>query len=186
MHIPYFDFHLLFREIKAFIYDSPFIDLGASKMPGCSFKVVGNPIITVAYAIGFPKNSKWRNPVSNLLLKYQKIDYFRKLKEKWFRGGCFYTGRSSQSAEEMKPVNFGGLFFILGGAIVVCFLILLGECLWSRHERKEGRFTPKRIGQSNKSSIILSFSDDQRKERSQGGNFSTRVRSETIPPFLVV
>ncbi|RMX35776.1 hypothetical protein pdam_00021767, partial [Pocillopora damicornis] len=131
------------------------------------------------------KKGSWRDPVSNLLLKYQKIDYFRKLKEKWFRGGCFYTGRSSQSAEEMKPVNFGGLFFILGGAIVVCFLILLGECLWSRHERKEGRYTPKRIGQSNKSSIIRSFSDEQRKERSQGGNFSTRVRSETIPPFLV-
>ena len=58
-------------------------------MPGCSFKVVGNPIITVAYAIGFPKNSKWRDPVSNLLLKYQKIDYFRKLKENGLEEAVF-------------------------------------------------------------------------------------------------
>ena len=120
-------------------------------MPGCSFKVVGKPIITVAYGMGFPKNSKWRDPVSSLLLKYQRIDYFRKLKEKWFRGGCFFTGRSSQSAEEMKPVNFGGLFLILGGAMVLCFFILLGEYLWSRHERKAAKYTPKKMGQSDKS-----------------------------------
>ncbi|XP_022780986.1 glutamate receptor ionotropic, NMDA 1-like [Stylophora pistillata] len=129
-------------EIKAFIYDSPFIDLGASKMPGCSFKVVGKPIFNAPYGLAFPRNSKWRDPVSNLLLKYQRKDYFWKLKGKWFRGGCFFTSRTSKNAEEMRPVNFGGLFLVLGGTIVVCFFILLGEYLWSRHEQKAGKYTP--------------------------------------------
>ncbi|KAJ7374541.1 Glutamate receptor ionotropic, NMDA 2B [Desmophyllum pertusum] len=138
-------------ELDAFIYDSPFIDLGASKMPGCSFKVVGKPIITKAYAVAFPKNSQWRDPVTHLLLRYRMKDYFRKLQDKWFyRGGCLHAKGPSQSAySEMKPGNFSGLFLICCGALATCFLILFVEYLWSRKERKAGKYTPNEIGQNN-------------------------------------
>ena len=166
------------REINAFIYDSPFIDLGASKMPGCSLMLIGKPKITKAYAMAFPEHSKWTDPVTNLLLKYERKDYFRQLKDKRFRGGCFYTDGASQSNYKMKPANFSGLLFILCGATTTRFLLLLGEYLWSRHERKEGKYAPNKIRQS-----ITSVPDEQQNEQHRSENFGRRLQSQTIPPF---
>ena len=129
------------RELDAFIYDSPFIDLGASKMPGCSFQVVGNPIFTKAYAVAFSKESKLRDPVTNLLLKYQRNDYFRKLTDKWFQGSCLQSKGSHQKAFKMKPGHLSGLLFICCGAVAACFVILFGEYLWSCKQRKKGKYT---------------------------------------------
>lgn len=140
----------LIRALDAFIYDSPFIDLGAAKMPGCSFKVVGSPIVTKAYAVAFPKESKWKDPVTNLLLKYQRKDYFRKLKDKWFKGGCLHSKGSPQSAYKMKPKYLHGLFLICCGAVGTCFVILFGEYLWSRRKKKQGKYSTSQFDSSKR------------------------------------
>lgn len=115
-------------------------------MPGCSFKVVGDPIITKAFAVGFPKKSKWRVPVTNLLLKYEMKDYFRELQDKWFQGGCLHSKESHPNAYRTTPANLSGLFFIYFGALPTSFLILFAEYLWSRKERKKGKYAANRIG----------------------------------------
>ena len=118
-------------------------------MPGCSFKVVGTPITTKAYAVGFPKESKWKDPVTNLLLKYQRKDYFRKLKDKWFKGSCLQSQGSPKSAYRMKPTYLRGLVLICCGAVATCFVILFGEYLWSRKQKKQGKYTTTRKAQGN-------------------------------------
>ena len=118
-------------------------------MPGCSFRVVGSPITTKAFGVAFPKHSTWREPVTNLLLKYQRKDYFRKLTDKWFQGGCLHSKGSSQNAYRMKPANLSGLFLICCGAVATCFVILLGEYLWSRKDRKQGKYITNRIAQNS-------------------------------------
>ena len=148
-------------------------------MPGCSLMVVGKPIITKAYAMAFPKHSKWTDPVTNFLLKYERKDYFRQLKDKWFRGGCFYTDGPSQSAYKMKHANFSGLLLILCGGMATCFLLLLGEYLWSRHERKVVKYAPNKIRQS-----ITRVPDEQQKETYRSEHFGRRLQSQAIPPFL--
>ena len=109
-------------------------------MPGCSFRVVGHPIATKAYAMAFPPNSPWKDPISHLLLKYERKDYFRKLTQKWFIGGCLYAKRPTEGAHRMQAGNFSDLFLIYFGVIVTCFLLLLPEHLWHYRVKKTGSY----------------------------------------------
>ena len=139
--------YVLCRYLKAFIYDSPFLDYGASKSPGCFFRVVGKPIRTKSYAFGFPKNSAWKESITKLILKYQRKNYFDTLTKKWFMGsGCLdsASGKSSVShAHRMASFNFSGLFTICACAMIFCGLLLALEAIYFkvRYAKKSGEVT---------------------------------------------
>ncbi|XP_031570969.1 glutamate receptor ionotropic, NMDA 3A-like [Actinia tenebrosa] len=123
-------------ELDAFIDDSPFIDLTASKQPDCSFKIVGHAITMHGYGFAFPKNSKWTTPISQLMLKYERRDYFRHLRKKWFTGVCDNSKEAQSKAYRMEFQHFSGLFLVSSIAFVICFALLIVEVFLNRCRRK--------------------------------------------------
>ena len=101
-------------------------------MPGCGFRVVGKPIKTKVYALAFPKKSLWKEPISKLMLKYERKDYFRALTHKWFSGSCLTSKSSAKTIEayRMEIFNVAGLFVICCGTALLCGLLLALEVLW--------------------------------------------------------
>jgi hypothetical protein len=127
---------LFFRELDAFIDDSPFIDLTASKQPDCAFKIVGRAISMHGYGFAFKRNSKWKTPISQLLLKYERRDYFRRLRKKWFTGICDKSKEVHSKAYRMEFQHFSGLFLFSSIAVILCFVLLIVELFLNRCRRR--------------------------------------------------
>lgn len=121
----------VFRQLDAFIDDSPYLDLAASKQADCSFRIIGRPIKMNTLGIVFRRGSKWIEPITNLLLKYERKDHFRKLRQKWFSGVCA-NAETTNKANELAAKHFGGLFLVCLAAIVICGMLLIIELVWYR------------------------------------------------------
>lgn len=88
------------------------------------------------YGFAFRKNSKWKTPISQLMLKYERRDYFRRLRKKWFTGICDNTKEAQSKAYRMEFQHFSGLFLFSLIAVVLCFVFLIAELFLNRCRRK--------------------------------------------------
>lgn len=112
------------------------MDFLASRQPDCSFKIVGRSIKLHSYGFGFTKGSKWKTPISKLILQYKKRDFFHRLRKKWFGGVCADKQKSTAVAYQMEFKQFSGLFFSCSLAMLSCFGLLIVEHFFYRFNRK--------------------------------------------------
>ena len=77
----------LFRNLKAFIWDSPILYHESSK--DCSLTTAGELFGRSAYGIGLPKNSPWTNEVSLSILNLHESGKMEELETSWIDiGNC--------------------------------------------------------------------------------------------------
>jgi len=112
------------------------MDFIASRQPDCSFKIVGHAISQHSYGFAFRKDSKWKTPISQLILQYKKRDFFHRLRKKWFTGVCAHKEKMSTQAYKMEFKHFSGLFFACSMGMVACFMLLVTEHAFQRFNRK--------------------------------------------------
>ena len=137
------------RELDAFIAMSPYVDVAASKFPGCPFIFVGEPLHEGVTAIAFSIGSPWKRPISNLIDIYRRKEYFRLLRNKWFRSDCSKT-TNLKKANKFGIQEFGGLFLVcFAVSPVVCLLLLIIEILWYLKVRRKKRTYVMRQERSN-------------------------------------
>ena len=63
----YFNF-ACYRELHAFLYDAVVLDYLSGKDDQCKLRVVGNWYAMTGYAIGFPKQSKFKTMINKELI----------------------------------------------------------------------------------------------------------------------
>ena len=136
------------RELDAFIALSPYVDVAASKFPGCPFIFVGEPLFEGVTAIAFSIGSPWKRPISNLIGIYRRKEYFRLLRNTWFRTDC--KKMNVKKANKFGIQEFGGLFLVcFAVSPVVCLLLLIIEILWYLKVRRKKRTYVMRQESSN-------------------------------------
>lgn len=79
-------FYAVFRELKAFIWDSPVLYYETSK--DCSLTTAGELFGRSAYGVGLPKNSPWTNEVSLAILNFHESGKMEDLETLWIETGA--------------------------------------------------------------------------------------------------
>ena len=129
----WFVYIYLLRELDAFIYPSPFLEVEASRISDCPFLILDTPIDKDTCAVAFSKGSVWGHPINNLIENYQNKEYFRELKNKWFRTECAVQSNLVGEAGRTNVQHFSGLFFFCFVVFpVICLLLLVIETCWYR------------------------------------------------------
>ena len=121
-------------ELNAFIHETPFLTYHSSKQSDCSLKIFGN-LNQGGYAFSVPKNSAWKQLLSQAVLKLKEQEVIEDLYKKWLPVSC--TDNSTNSQYEPVQINyFGGLFFILLLFLLISMCLLGGEHFCYRHHRR--------------------------------------------------
>ena len=124
----------------AIIADSPIIDYLVSRKnvynPNCTLTSIGDgQFSSGGYGLGLAKNSPFTDDFSLAILELRKIGEIEKLKNEYFsyqRTCTSVTAIAASASMNMnnEPINleeFGGLFIILGIAVVISLIVLLVE-----------------------------------------------------------
>ena len=124
----------------AIITDSPITDYFVSRKnvynPNCTLTSIGDgQFSSGGYALGLTKNSPFTDDFSLAILELRKIGEIEKLKNEYFsyQRTCTSETAIATSAsmnmnnEQINLEEFGGLFIILGIAVVISLIILLAE-----------------------------------------------------------
>jgi ionotropic glutamate receptor NMDA 1 len=102
----------IFRELKAFIWDSPVLYHESSK--DCSLTTAGELFGRSAYGIGLPKDSPWTDEVSLAILNFHESGKMEALETAWIDiGNCPESSNA--------PATLG-LSHMLGKYILQSFL----------------------------------------------------------------
>lgn len=103
----------------------------------CSLEVIEDNIMRFSLAFPVRKNFPWLSVFNEAILQYRESDELQKLYAKWFHAGaCPITGPGSFTVR-LGISNFGGLIFITGVTIAVCFILLLPEHFYWRYMREK-------------------------------------------------
>ena len=95
----------------------------------CDIEIVGNQFSARPYALGIRKNNPLKQNISDKILQYQRELILDNLKSKWWgtNSKC-----KTQSASNKSVITFnstGGLFIIMGCAIILAMVVLLLDLL---------------------------------------------------------
>ncbi|KAH9418715.1 hypothetical protein DERP_004041, partial [Dermatophagoides pteronyssinus] len=99
----------------------------------CNLTQIGGLLDTKGYGIATRKRSKYRNLLSEAILKLQESGRLLELKEKWWKqkkggGQCIDDAKkSSSSVTALKMDNVGGVFVVLIGGLALAFCVALCE-----------------------------------------------------------
>ncbi|XP_075590538.1 glutamate receptor ionotropic, kainate 2 isoform X2 [Dermatophagoides farinae] len=99
----------------------------------CNLTQIGGLLDTKGYGIATRKRSKYRNLLSEAILKLQESGRLLELKEKWWKqkkggGQCIDDAKkSSSSVTALKMDNVGGVFVVLIGGLALAFCLALCE-----------------------------------------------------------
>jgi len=72
------------KEVKAVVYDAPILLYHANKASGGQQKVVGRLFERQSYGIALQRDSKYRKPINEALLRLRENGYLDELNTKWF------------------------------------------------------------------------------------------------------
>ena len=123
----------------AIITDGPYIEFLTSRKgqynPNCTLKSIGDGHFSPAgFALGLTKNSPFTNDFSLALLELRGKDEIEDLRIEYFdhRRTCtseiaITSASISMDTEQIELKRFGGLFILLGMAIVISLIFLLVE-----------------------------------------------------------
>ena len=128
------------HENIAIITDSTFIDYFVSRKgeynPNCTLTSIGDgQFSSGGYALGLTKNSPFTNDFSLAILQLRIIGEIEKLTNEYFNYQRTCTSETAIAAsasvktgtEQIDLEAFGGLFIILGIAVVLSLIVLLAE-----------------------------------------------------------
>ena len=162
----------------AYIFDSPVIDFISSRRgeynPECTLQNIGEGLFfPVSYGLGLTKNSPYTDDFSLAILEMVEEGEIELLTTEYFEyqrtcvGEVAVDGTSaSTDTEQLTLESVGGLFILLGTAIILSLLTLLIELTYhflknriTLHKRQNSlSITPVRehkLIQSNKQSSVL-------------------------------
>lgn len=88
-------------------------------------------------------DSKYRNLLSQAILKLQETGRLHMLKEKWWKqkkggGQCLDDSKKSSSVTALKIDNVGGVFVVLLGGLNLAFFVAICEFMWRSRKSSSG------------------------------------------------
>ena len=132
----------------ALIFDSPIIDFISSRKgeynPHCTLKDIGEGLFfPVSYGLGLTKDSPYTDDFSLAILEIIKEGVIERLSNEYFKyqrtcvSEAAMTGASaSMDTEQITLDSVGGLFILLGIAIILSFIILLIEFAYHAQQKR--------------------------------------------------
>ena len=126
----------------AFIFDSPIIDFISSRRgqynPNCTLKNIGEGLFfPVSYGLGLTKDSPYTDDFSLAILEIVEEGEIERLSTEYFEyqrtcvSEVAVSGASaSMGTEQINLYSVGGLFILLGIAIILSFVILSIELVY--------------------------------------------------------
>ena len=124
----------------ALISDSPLVDYWVSRKgnhnPNCTLTSIGDGLFSPGgYALGLTKNSPFTDDFSLAILELRENGEIEKLRNEYFSYQRNCTSETAMAAsasvnmetEQIDLEAFGGLFIILGIAVVISLISLLAE-----------------------------------------------------------
>lgn len=91
---------------------------------------------TIILYLSNRKESRFRTPLSQAILKLQESGMLHTLKDRWWKqkkGGGQCTDdskKSSSSVTELNLANVGGVFVVLLGGLALAFFVAICEFMW--------------------------------------------------------
>ena len=73
-------------NLDALFYDAVVLDYLSGQDDGCKLRVVGNWYAMTGYAIGFPKQSKFKEMINKELIDLHHSGEIERLRRFWFTG----------------------------------------------------------------------------------------------------
>ena len=139
---------VLYDDI-ALIFDSPIVDFVSSRRsdeynPHCTLKDIGQgSFLPISYALGLTKDSPYTDDFSLAILEIVEEGEIERLTNEYFEfqrtcvSEIAMTGASaSMDTEQITLDSVGGLFILLGIAIVLSFIILLIEFAYNSLQKR--------------------------------------------------
>ncbi|KAL9925587.1 glutamate receptor ionotropic, kainate 2 isoform X1 [Glossina fuscipes] len=122
------------KRLYAFLMESTTLEYIVERQ--CDLMQVGGWLDYKTYGIAMPFNSPYRKQISGAVLKLGEAGTLSALKRKWWKemhggGNCTVAEAASSSTPELKLVNVGGVFLVLGIGLLCSIVIGLVEFLWN-------------------------------------------------------
>nr|CAH8874202.1 unnamed protein product [Trichobilharzia regenti] len=126
------------REEYAFLLESTMNEYYTQR--DCELMQVGGLLDSKGYGIGLPEGSKYRDPISEAILKLQKSQMLEKLKFYWWREHdiekpCDTSPTKSSDANSLGVEKVGGCFVMLLIGMAVSLLVGLLEFVCNAYRR---------------------------------------------------
>ncbi|CAH1776022.1 unnamed protein product [Owenia fusiformis] len=111
-------------KIDAYLDDTPVLEYARATMDNdCKLKMVGQGFGDDGYGIGLQKNSWIQEVLSKKILDYHESGYIEDLRRHYFNVRA--CAREGAKQEGLQPTHFAGLFYVLLGALIFSFIMLL-------------------------------------------------------------
>ncbi|CAL8105330.1 unnamed protein product [Calicophoron daubneyi] len=126
------------REEYAFLLESTMNEYYTQR--DCDLMQVGGLLDSKGYGIGLPEGSKYRDPISETILKLQKTQVIEKLRFFWWRKHnvetpCEKVQMKSSDTSSLGVEKVGGCFVMLLIGMGVSLVISLFELLYHSYHR---------------------------------------------------
>ena len=160
----------------AFIIDSPLVDYLVSRRgkynPDCTLTSIGDGQFSPSgYGLALTKNSPFTDDFSLAILELREKGEIENLRDEYFsyQRTCtseiaMVSASVNANTEQIDLMTFGGLFIILGIAIVISLSVLLAEHTFKHRKSIKATIT-KKINGCRKEEETPSLSDSQEEFR---------------------
>ncbi|CAK9294817.1 unnamed protein product [Gordionus sp. m RMFG-2023] len=106
----------------------------------CDLQQVGGLLDSKGYGIATPRNSPYRDPVSNAILKLQEEGVLHKLKDYWWKEKVEKKCPKEEKkdvANELTMKNVGGIFLLLVVGLIISLITVTFEFVWKTIQKAE-------------------------------------------------
>ncbi|KAK3097411.1 hypothetical protein FSP39_009413 [Pinctada imbricata] len=136
-------YNKVLNEEYAYFAESPSIEYQIQRK--CDLMQIGNWLNSIGYGIAFPRNSPWRDQISNEILRLQEAQEIQRLFNLWWKeldGGGKCTEETKKISAALTIDNVGGVFVLLVGGCLAGLLVALFEFVWkARKNAREDKQT---------------------------------------------
>lgn len=123
----------------AYLGESAIIDYNVQR--NCDLMQVGGRLDSKGYGIATPRESPYRDLISDAILKLQEEQVITLLYNKWWREGygavkC-ENEDANKDASELGVSTVGGVFVVLGGGLATGLIAAMMEFVWKAKKNAE-------------------------------------------------
>ncbi|XP_036354915.1 glutamate receptor ionotropic, kainate 2-like isoform X2 [Octopus sinensis] len=123
----------------AYLGESAIIDYNVQR--NCELMQVGGRLDSKGYGIATPRESPYRDLISDAILKLQEEQVITLLYNKWWREGYGAVEcpneDANKDASELGVSTVGGVFVVLGGGLATGLIAALMEFVWKAKKNAE-------------------------------------------------
>ncbi|UXI22442.1 abhydrolase domain-containing protein [Sarcoptes scabiei] len=153
----------------------------------CNLTQIGGLLDSKGYGIATRKDSPYRTPLSQAILKLQESGALLTLKERWWKqkkggGKCIDDPKkSSGSVTPLKIDNVGGVFVVLLGGLSFSLLVVILEFVWkSQYEHNKQNET---ICEEMMNDLKFALMCQSSSKLMSNSNFSEKNRKYSMEQF---